>query len=113
MGECPHRRLERGTSADAHARPASWTRRATWTRLFRLSLTSSRDTCAFTVATLMNSPAAISAFDLPRPSASATSRSRSLRAASAARAPVRLPVAVWILTPLLLGTVRVLRREVA
>ena len=47
-------------------------------------------TCAFTVATLMKSSSAISALDAPRPIASATSRSRSVRRSS--RVPgVRAP----------------------
>jgi hypothetical protein len=59
-------------------RPASWASRATWVRLLRSSLVSMREMWAFTVATLMNSSPAISALDLPRPTAMATSRSRSL-----------------------------------
>ena len=49
---------------------------------------SSRETCALTVATLMYSSAAISAFDLPWPIATATSRSRSVSRSSSSRARV-------------------------
>ena len=67
---------------------ASWTRMAICTRLATASLVSRRDTCAFTVASLMNSDAAISALDAPEPTAVATSRSRSVsdaRRSAAAR----------------------------
>src|SRR4051794_23346808 len=49
---------------------------AIWTRLFRPSLISNRDTWALTVAALRNSVSAISALDRPRPISTATSRSR-------------------------------------
>jgi len=55
-----------------HWGPASWTRRAICTRLFRLSLVSSRDTWALTVASLRNRVAAISALERPRPTSTAT-----------------------------------------
>ncbi len=93
-----------GTSTDRHGRPAtpaagrphrsgphrpgprhrpghesaSCTRIAIWTRFVMSSLVSSRETCALTVASLMNSRPAISAFDAPDATASATSRSRSV-----------------------------------
>jgi len=65
---------------------------AIWTRLFRSSLVSSRDTYVLTVATLMNVCCAISALEQPRASASATSRSRSVRASSRRRASARRPL---------------------
>jgi hypothetical protein len=52
---------------------------ATWTRLVAPSLVKMWEMCALTVATLMWSVVAISAFDQPRPIAIATSRSRSVR----------------------------------
>ena len=52
------------------------------TRLVTSSLVNRRDTCALTVASLMNSEAATSALEAPDPIAAATSRSRSVSAAS-------------------------------
>src|SRR4051794_17247748 len=54
-------------------RPASCTRIAICTRLLTSSLAMRRETCALTVASLMKSEAAISAFEAPSPSAVATS----------------------------------------
>ena len=48
------------------------------TRFVTASLVRRRETCALTVASLMNSEAAISALDAPDPTALATSRSRSV-----------------------------------
>ena len=63
------------------ARAASCTTMATCTRLLTSSLASSRETCALTVASLMNRSAAISALEEPAPTSVATWRSRSVRAA--------------------------------
>ena len=67
------------------------TNSAIWTRFSTSSLSSSRETCAFTVATLICSSAAISALAQPRPTASATSCSRGLSVCSRARASSRRP----------------------
>ena len=75
--------------AASRPRPASCASRAIWTRLPASSLASSRETCALTVATLMYSSAAMSAFDLPWPIAIATSRSRSVSRSSSSRARAR------------------------
>ena len=68
MSRAPHRdrRLLRSPCfiapiAGQRARVESWTSSAIWTRLAASSLDSSRDTCAFTVGTLMCSWAAMSA----------------------------------------------------
>src|ERR1044072_4856815 len=68
-------------------RPASWTQMATWTRLAASSLTRMCETWALTVATLMKSSLAMSALDLPCPTATATACSRSPRVATAADHP--------------------------
>jgi hypothetical protein len=62
-------------------------------------LASSRDTWPFTVGRLIPSSLPISAFDQPRPSASATARSRSVRAASRSLliAPAVFAVAVELM----------------
>ena len=57
-----------------------------WTRLSTSSLSSSRETWPLTVATERCSVAAISALPWPRPTASATSRSRGLSVARRSRA---------------------------
>ena len=75
--------------AGAAARSASCTSSAICTRLATSSLASSRDTWALTVATLMCSSEAISAFERPSPTASATSCSRALSSLS------RLRAAAW------------------
>lgn len=69
-----------------HTSPASWVSRAICVRLPRSSLVRMRVTFVFTVATLMCSVSAISAFVAPRPIAMATSCSRALSPASAERA---------------------------
>src|SRR4051812_42106696 len=57
---------------------ASCTRIAICTRFATASLVRRRETCALTVASLMNRDAATSALDAPDPTAVATSRSRSV-----------------------------------
>ena len=57
---------------------ASCTRIAMCTRFVTASLVRRRETCALTVASLMNRDAATSALDAPDPTAVATSRSRSV-----------------------------------
>ena len=59
------------------------------TRLAAATLTSSRDTWALTVASLMNRAVPISALDRPRPTSASTSDSRSVRPASRSRAACR------------------------
>src|SRR5699024_5957809 len=53
---------------------ASCTSRAIWIRFSTASFARSRETCALTVATLMCSSAAISAFARPAPTATETAR---------------------------------------
>src|SRR3954447_850243 len=77
-------RVPLGRREDSQTRPASWTQSAIWTRLAIPSLTRMCETWALTVARLMYSSPAISALDLPRPTATATSRLRSLRLVSLA-----------------------------
>ena len=80
---------DRLCTRDAALRPASWTSSATWTRLSTSSLTSSRETCALTVATLMCSSAAISALAPPRPTAQRDLALAGARAPPAGPAPAR------------------------
>src|SRR5690606_24535736 len=63
--------------------PVSYAMITRWTRSRASSLVSSRATCAFAVATLMTSSAAISWLDMPRPTSVSTSRSLAVTAPSA------------------------------
>ena len=72
---------------------------ATWTRLVASSLRNRCEMCALTVATLRWSCSAISALELPRPTAIATSRSRSVKHGHERerrlRSPVRASSVTW------------------
>jgi ABC-2 type transport system permease protein len=73
-------------------------------------------TCALTVATLLNSSSAISAFELPRPIATATSRSRYLSEfdiSGVGWAHLATSVALWVAIPFVIGLVRIIRAEVS
>src|SRR5690606_11287553 len=63
--------------------PVSYAMITRWTRSRASSLVSSRATCAFAVATLMTSSAAISWLDMPRPTSVSASRSLAVTAPSA------------------------------
>src|ERR1700745_2821903 len=67
-------------------RPDSLTQKGTRDRFAAARFTRVLETWALTVATLMKSSLAMSALDLPCPTATATSCSRSLRLASLAAA---------------------------
>ena len=83
----PRRRAaQSGNSTFVSAQPGIMSQQAICVRLSKPTLLRMLLTWALTVATLMNSAAAFSVFDKPLPTARTTSVSRSLSAASRARA---------------------------